>query len=290
MVSVCFCLQGKMAAGHVNAPHYVQDITVPKDPAVFPGSGTFPLLLGEAEQALYRRHYSVIRPHQQEYTPPWVSTYNFSIPPSDGAAANARHLEAYGYELNASVGAIMAYKVSSRLWYFHGSTDNHQLLSSPMSIQWLDELQNALQNLIDAWSWTNRVVTLIPEWAQCIIGITNVEYALCHDLAVPIQGPHDFVTDAMADDDAMRCCRTWSGATACASMAFQCQLQAASLRFSVPGLAWWPEGPPQRPCSLGLQGIPWVTTRSGPTLCACYVGPSLAWCASWMSTWKAVRI
>ena len=41
----------KMAAGHLNAPHYVQDIMVP---AIFPGPRIFPPLLREAGWVLYR--------------------------------------------------------------------------------------------------------------------------------------------------------------------------------------------------------------------------------------------
>ena len=110
----------RRAVGHVNVPHYmyVQDITVPVDLLAFPGPWVYPPLLGKAEQALYHRRWPVICTHQLEQAIPWVSIYNFIILPTDGGATSGRHLEtvhfhqAHGYKLNASVGAIMAHKVS----------------------------------------------------------------------------------------------------------------------------------------------------------------------------------
>ena len=54
-----------MAVGHVNASHYIQDIMVLVDTAVFPGPWLFPPLLGEAKQALCCRCYLTSHTHQQ---------------------------------------------------------------------------------------------------------------------------------------------------------------------------------------------------------------------------------
>ena len=82
---------GNMAAGHVNALRYVPDITVPVDPPIFPGPWIYSQLLGEAEQALYRCYYPVIRTHQWKRAVLRISTYNFRISPTDGASASCRH-------------------------------------------------------------------------------------------------------------------------------------------------------------------------------------------------------
>ena len=160
-----------MAAGHVNAPHYVPDITVLVDPLAFPGPWVYSPLLGEAEQALYHHRRPVIRTCLQEHAIPRVSIYNFHIPPTDGGAASGRHLEtvhlchAHGYKLNASVGAIMAHKVSGRRRYFHSSANNYSLLTSPTHITGLEDLR-ALQDLADAHGWANDVASLTPDSAR----------------------------------------------------------------------------------------------------------------------------
>ena len=111
--------------------HYIPNITVPVDPLAFQGPWIYPALLGYAERTLYHRRYPAIRTSQQEQAVPRISTNNFCIPPTNGVAASLRHLEtgpwwtvcprAHGHKLNASMGAIMAHKVSGRLSYFHAS-------------------------------------------------------------------------------------------------------------------------------------------------------------------------
>ena len=105
-----------MAANQIAAPHYVPNITLPVDLPVFPDPWIY--------QAL-----------------PRISTYNLRIPPADGVAASLRHLEtvhlwqANGYKMNASVGAIMAHKVSRWLRYFHASANNYRLQVSPATVE-----------------------------------------------------------------------------------------------------------------------------------------------------------
>ena len=82
-----------MAVGHVNAPHYMQDITVLVDLPIFPYPWIYPPLLGEAWEALHRR-CPIIPTRQREHTVPQFSMYNFHIPPPDEASASATHLEA----------------------------------------------------------------------------------------------------------------------------------------------------------------------------------------------------
>ena len=124
-----------MAANHIVA--HVATITVPVDPPAFPGPWIYLALLGDAERALYHCRYPAIRNRQREQVMRRMSTYNFRIPPihvCHGVAASVRHLEtvhlwqAHGYKLNASVGAIMANKMSGWLRYFHVSTRQNQLL------------------------------------------------------------------------------------------------------------------------------------------------------------------
>ena len=115
-----------MAANHIVAPHYVANITVLVDPPAFPGPWIYPELLGDAERTLYHLRYPAIQTRQRKQMVPRMSTYNFRISPMEGVAAIMRHLEAvhlrqaHVYKLNASVGAIMAHKVSGQLHYFHG--------------------------------------------------------------------------------------------------------------------------------------------------------------------------
>ena len=80
-----------MVVGHVNAPHYMQDITVLVDLSIFLGPCIYPPLLGEAWQALHRRCL-IIPTRQREHTVPQFSRYNFHIPPPDGASVSATHL------------------------------------------------------------------------------------------------------------------------------------------------------------------------------------------------------
>ena len=81
-----------MAAGHVNAPHYMQDITVLVNLPIFPGPWIYLQLLREALQALHRR-CPVIHTRQRERTVPLLSMHNFHIPPPHGASVSATHLE-----------------------------------------------------------------------------------------------------------------------------------------------------------------------------------------------------
>ena len=116
-----------MATNHIVAPHYVANNTLPVDPPAFPGPCIYQLLLGEAERALYQLHFSAIWTRQREQLMPRRSTYNFRSPPMEGLTASVKHLEAvhlrqaHGYKRNASVGAMMAHKMSGRLRYFHAS-------------------------------------------------------------------------------------------------------------------------------------------------------------------------
>ena len=156
-----------MAANHIIAPHYVPNITVPIDPPAFPGPWIYPALLGDAERALFHRPYPAIWTRQREQAVPRISTYNFCIPPEDGVAASVRYPEtvhlwqAHGYKLNASVGAIMAHKVSGGLCYFHASTKNYRLLVSPGTVEWIEDL-GSLQGLVDGRSWKDHVAGLMP--------------------------------------------------------------------------------------------------------------------------------
>ena len=157
-----------MAAGHVNAPHYVPDITVQVDPLAFLGPWIYPPLLGEAEQALYHHRRPAIRTCLREHAIPRVSIHNFRIRPTDVGAASGRHLEtvhlcqAHGYKLNASVGAIMAHKVSGRRRHFPASANNYSLLTSPTHITGLEDLR-AFQDLADAHGWNNHEASLMPD-------------------------------------------------------------------------------------------------------------------------------
>ena len=78
---------------------------------------------------------------QREHAAPRLSTYDFHIPPTDGASASGRHLDtvhlwqAHGFKLNASVGAIMAHNMSGRHRYFHASANKYKLLTSPLPLQ-----------------------------------------------------------------------------------------------------------------------------------------------------------
>ena len=135
-----------MVANHIVAPHYVSNIMVPVDPPTFLGLWIYLALLGDAERTLYHRRYPAIRTRQQEQAVPRISTYDFCIPPTDGVAASMRHLEtvhlrqAHGYKLNASMGAIMAHKVSGRFRYFHASANNYRLVASPATVERIEDL------------------------------------------------------------------------------------------------------------------------------------------------------
>ena len=137
---------------------------------------------------------------------PRISTYNFHIPPADGVAASLRHLEtvhlrqAHGFKLNASVGAIMAHKVSGRLRYFYASANNYRLLVSPVTVEQMGDL-GSLQGLVDGRSWTHHAAGRMPDSAWHVVCITNVEYYVYHDLAAPIQGPTDLSDDDKSNDD-----------------------------------------------------------------------------------------
>ena len=185
------------------APHYVPNIMLPVDPPAFPGPWIYPALLGDAERSLFHRRYPAIWTRQREQALPRISTYNFRIPPADGVAASLRHLEtvhlwqAHGYKLNASVGAIMAHKVSGRLRYFHASANNYRLLVSPATVERIEDL-GSLQGLVDGRSWTDHAAGLMPDSAWRVVCVTNMEYYVYHDLAAPIQGPTDLSDD---DDD-----------------------------------------------------------------------------------------
>ena len=133
---------------------------------------------------------------------PTMSTYNFHIPPTDGVTASVRHLEtvqlrqAHGDKLNASVGAIMAHKVSGQLSYFP-SANNYRLLVSPVTVERLEDL-GSLQGLVDGRSWTDHGASLMQDSAWRVVCVTNVEYYVYHNQAAPIQGPNDLSDD---DDD-----------------------------------------------------------------------------------------
>ena len=130
-----------MAANQIAAPHYVPNITLPVDLPVFPDPWIYPALLGDAERSLFHRWYPAIWTRQREQALPRISTYNLRIPPADGVAASLRHLEtvhlwqANGYKMNASVGTIMAHKVSRWLRYFHASANNYRLQVSPATVE-----------------------------------------------------------------------------------------------------------------------------------------------------------
>ena len=68
----------------VDAPHYVQDIMVPVNPAVFPSPPILAALLGEAKRALFCRQYAAIPTRQQELALNHVSMYNFWVLPIKG--------------------------------------------------------------------------------------------------------------------------------------------------------------------------------------------------------------
>ena len=179
-----------MAANQIVAPHYVPNITLPVDPPAFLGPWIYLALLGDAERSLFHRRYPAIRTRQQEQALPRISIYNFRIPPVDGVAASLRHLEtvhlwqAHGYKLNASIGAIMAHKVSGRTHYFHPSANN-----------WLWNGSRTLGHC-RTW-WTDHAAGLMPDSAWHVLCITDVEFYVDHNMAAPIQGP----TDLSDDDD-----------------------------------------------------------------------------------------
>ena len=178
----------------VNAPHYVANIVVPVDPPVFPGPGILPQALSDLERALYQRRYPAIRTRTREREEPRISTYNFRIPPDDGARASLQYLEsvhsrqAHGYKVNASVGAILAHKVSGRIRYFHASANNYRLLPEPAIVQSVEDLR-ALQNFADDRSWTDHVGGLMPDSAWRVVWVCNVQFVLYHDLGAYIRGP-----------------------------------------------------------------------------------------------------
>ena len=182
-----------MAANHIVAPHYVASITVPVDPPAFQGPWIYPALFGDAERTLYHRRYPAIQTRQRELVMPRMNTCNFRIPPTDRVTASMRHLEtvhlrqAHGYKLNASVGAIMAHKVSRRLSFFHASANNYRLLVSPVTVEWLEDI-GSLQGLVDRQRWTDHVTSHMPDSARHVVCVTNVEYYVYHNLAAPIQG------------------------------------------------------------------------------------------------------
>ena len=190
-----------MAANQIVAPHYVPNITLPVDPPAFPGPWIYPALLGDAKRSLFHRRYPAIQTRQREQALPRISTYNFRIPPTDGVAASLRHLEtvhlrlAHGYKLNASIGTIMAHKVSGRMRYFHPSANNYRLLVSPATVEQIEDL-GSLQDLVDGQSRTDHAVSLMPDSAWHVVCVTNVEFYVYHNMAAPIQGPTD-----LSDDD-----------------------------------------------------------------------------------------
>ena len=122
-----------------------------------------------------------------------ISTYNLRIPPIDGTAASASHLvmvhfwQAHGYELKASVGAIMSHKVSIRLRYYHASANNYCVLPEPACVQQLQGL-HGLQDLVDQHSQMDHMAKLITNSTWYHVCMVNVEYALYHDLAAPMMG------------------------------------------------------------------------------------------------------
>ena len=193
-----------MAANRIVAPHNVPIITVPVDPPAFTGPWIY--LLRDAKRTLYHRWYPAIQTHQREQAVPRISTYNFCIPSTDRVAASMRHLEtvhlwqANAYKLNASVGAIMAHKVSGQLRYFHTSANNYRLLVSLVTVERIKDL-GSLQGLVDGWSWTDHAASLLPDSAWWIVCITNVEYYVYHNLAAPIQGPTDLSDNDESNDD-----------------------------------------------------------------------------------------
>ena len=146
--------------------------------------------MAEAERALYCLCYPLICTQLRERAVPRLNIYNFHIPPTDRESTSARHLEtvhiweAHGYKLNASVGAIMAHKMSGHHCYFHGIANNCRLLTSPVHIGGLEDLL-ALEDLVNAHSWTNHRASLMPDSAWWVVFITKVEFDLCHDLADP---------------------------------------------------------------------------------------------------------
>ena len=124
----------------------------------------------------------------------------------DGVATSMRYLEtvhlwqAHGYKLNASVGAIMAHKVSGRLCYFHAGANNYRLLVSLVTMEQIEDLES-LQGPVDGRSWTDHAASLMPDSAWRVVCITNVEYYVYHNLAAPIQGPTDLSNDDDESDD-----------------------------------------------------------------------------------------
>ena len=80
------------------------------------------------------------------HPPAAISTYNFWILPVDGTVTSASHLktiqlqQTHGYNLKASVRAIMAHKSSGRLCYFHTNTNNCHLLPILACVKGLEDL------------------------------------------------------------------------------------------------------------------------------------------------------
>ena len=165
-----------MAEGYVNALHYVQDTLVLVDLTAFLGPAIFPPLLGETEKELYRCHHSSIRIHQQKAVP-HISTYNFWILPVDGTATSASHLktiqlqQAHGYNLKASVRAIMAHKASGRLCHFHTNTNNYHLLPILACVKGLEDF-HLMWELVDQGAWMDHVASLMLDSAWHIICLT----------------------------------------------------------------------------------------------------------------------
>ena len=150
----------------------------------------------------YNRCYPAIHTLQRECTVARISTYNFCIPPTDRASASPRHLKTvhlcqyHGYKLNVSVVAIMAHKVSG-CWRY--STHVHRLLTSSEHIGGLEDLRG-LQDLVDACAWTDHVANLMLDSTWWVVCITNEEFALYHNLAAPIEGPHNLGDDDDSND------------------------------------------------------------------------------------------
>ena len=78
------------------------------------------------------------------------------------------------------------------------------LLTSPAHIQGLED-QRAIKDLVDAHGWTDHVARLMPDSAWRVVCVTNVVFAMYHDLAAPIQDPHDLGDDDGPDDDVAEC-------------------------------------------------------------------------------------
>ena len=178
----------------VVAPHYVDGIEIRVDPANFPGHEITPeVLQGPEYREIFERRYPAIRTSHRENPLPRVSTYNFRIPKENGSAASLVHLrtvhrrQAQGYKLNASVGAFIEHKVTGRIRYFHASSNNYRLLTTPAWVTEEGDLRDLTQ-LVDQGSWTEHVTNLRPDSAWRVICVTNILYTLYHDAAQPIRG------------------------------------------------------------------------------------------------------